>query len=200
MEWIGIIPKSENLEYLLAKPPPSARLNQNASQKNIDLHIPYWSKLENTLSYRFKDRSYLLQALSHSSYTPNRITKSYEKLEFLGDAILDFLITCHIYETCGNLDPGQLTDLRAALVNNVTFASLAVRCDFHKYLLLVNSRLQDHIDNFVKILEQKNFEIDDHILTLLEEDELSLAEQVDVPKVVPAMNSNIKNLNVYHLT
>lgn len=76
--------------------------------------------------------SFLFQAMSHASYIRNRLTRSYERLEFLGDAILDFLITSYIFESCGNLKPGELTDLRSALVNNVTFASYVVKLGLHK--------------------------------------------------------------------
>ncbi|KAJ8969648.1 hypothetical protein NQ314_001650 [Rhamnusium bicolor] len=178
IEWIGIIPQSENIEGLLEQPAPDPVLDKNTSISKINFHLPYWQEIENTLGYHFKNRAYLLQALTHSSYTPNRITLSYEKLEFLGDAVLDFLITCYIYESCGNLNPGQLTDLRSALVNNNTFASLLVRCGFHKFLLMMNSLLQRHIDKFVEYLKSKNYEIDDEVLILLEEDELNLAEYV----------------------
>ncbi|KOB76458.1 Uncharacterized protein OBRU01_05716 [Operophtera brumata] len=47
--------------------------------------------------------------------------------KFLGDAILDFLITSHIFENSPDMKPGQLTDLRSALVNNVTFAAYVVK-------------------------------------------------------------------------
>lgn len=75
---------------------------------------------------------HMLQALSHASYIRNRVTRSYERLEFLGDAILDFLITSHIFENCRELKPGEMTDLRSALVNNVTFASYVVKLGLHK--------------------------------------------------------------------
>lgn len=146
-------------------------------------HIPHWDTIEQTLGYKFKNYAYLLQALTHSSYAPNRITLSYEKLEFLGDAVLDFLITCYIYESCGKLNPGELTDLRSALVNNNTFASLVVRNGLHKFLLMINSTLQSHIDKFVEFLKGKNYEVDNEILILLNEDELRMAQYVDVPKV-----------------
>ena len=51
------------------------------------------------------------------------MTASYEKLEFLGDAVLDYLVTCYIY-TNTDADPGRLTDIRSALVCNNMFASL----------------------------------------------------------------------------
>ena len=51
------------------------------------------------------------------------MTASYEKLEFLGDAVLDYLVTCYIY-TNTDADPGRLTDIRSALVCNNMFSSL----------------------------------------------------------------------------
>jgi len=57
----------------------------------------------------------------------------YQRLEFLGDAVLDFLITRHLFNDSRHHSPGALTDLRSALVNNTIFASLAVRYNYHKY-------------------------------------------------------------------
>ncbi|KAG5887607.1 hypothetical protein JTB14_002616 [Gonioctena quinquepunctata] len=183
IEWMGIIPPSENIETLLRQPPPNPVLNEN-NIKNVDYYIPHWEEIERILNYNFKNRAFLLQALTHASYTPNRVTRSYEQLEFLGDAVLDFLVTCYVYESCGNLNPGQLTDLRSALVNNNTFASLVVRNGLHKFLLMINSKLQGLIDRFVALMVKKDYEVDDEVLILLEDEEFRLAEAVDVPKVL----------------
>lgn len=183
LEWFNIIPKSECLEKLLKSVPPNPVLDPRALGCNIDYHITSWRKLEEKLGYHFRNRGYLLQALTHPSYTPNRITSSYERLEFVGDAVLDFLITCCIFESCGNLNPGELTDLRSALVNNVTFACFTVRCEFHKFLLLLNSKLQTDIDKFVIYQENRGFAVNDDVLILLNENDLHIAENVDCPKV-----------------
>nr|WJM99459.1 endoribonuclease dicer 2 [Ips calligraphus] len=188
IEWMGIIPKSENIQTLLKQSITNPILSNTATLQDINFHIPDWQIIENDiLDYHFNNRAYLLQALTHSSYTPNRITQSYEKLEFLGDAILDFLITCHIFESCGKLDPGELTDLRSALVNNNTFGSLVVRHNLHKYMLMINSKLQSMVDRFADFIESKKFEIDDEVLILLEEEDdvgFNLAEYIDVPKTL----------------
>lgn len=197
MEWLEFFPKTENIGKLLKQDLANPVLNKTKTEKDIKFHIPHWQTIENILNYKFKNHAYLLQALTHSSYAPNRITFSYEKLEFLGDAVLDFLVTCYIYESCGKLDPGQLTDLRSALVNNNTFASLIVRNGLHKFLLMINSTLQNHIDKFVDFLKCKNYEIDDDILILLSEDELHLAEYVDVPKVRSFSLMFINYLNLF---
>ena len=82
---------------------------------------------ENSIKYNFNSKSYLVEALTHASYQGNRITPCYQRLEFLGDALLDFLVTQHIYFRQENLSPGELTDIRQALVNNNIFAAIAVK-------------------------------------------------------------------------
>lgn len=77
--------------------------------------------------------------------------------------VADFLITCHIYESCGLLTPGELTDLRSALVNNVTFASLTVRNGFHKFMKYTSPKLMDVVDSFVKFQEERNHVINEEV-------------------------------------
>ncbi|CAG9823241.1 unnamed protein product [Phaedon cochleariae] len=184
IEWVGIIPPSENLEKLLKQTPPDPVLNKSASPSDIERYIPNWRELEAILGYEFKNPAYLLQALTHASFASNRTTASYDKLAPVGNAVLDLLLTCHVFETCVGLDPGQVADLRSALVNNSTFAGLLVRNDGHKFLLMANSHLQGLIDKFVRLMEHKNFEVDDEVLILLEEDDNNSAEAVDVPKIL----------------
>ena len=81
--------------------------------------------------------------------------------------LADFLITCHIYETCGAYGPGELTDLRSALVNNVTFASIAVRNGLHKHLKYMSEKLMDVIDRFVRLQEENGHAINEEVCTLL---------------------------------
>ncbi|XP_046388881.1 endoribonuclease Dicer-like isoform X2 [Ischnura elegans] len=142
------------------------------------------SGLEKAINYKFQNRSLLLQALTHASYYPNRITECYQRLEFLGDAVLDFVITCHIYETGGNLSPGQLTDLRSALVNNITFASLVVRYGLHRHLLHLSPSLMEAIDTFVEFQLQRDNAVTEDCLVLLEENDCFLAEAIEVPKAL----------------
>lgn len=183
MEWFEIVPNSERLRDLMNNKPPSPILNVNVKDQNVDFLLPSRKQLETKLGYKFNNKAYLLQALTHSSYSPNRITHSYETLEFIGDAVLDFLITCFIFESCGNLTPGELTDLRSALVNNITFACFTVRYEFHKYLLLLNTKLEQDIDKFVMYQENNGFAVTDNILILLNEEDIHIAENVDCPKV-----------------
>lgn len=55
---------------------------------DMDMHLEGVRDLESRLGYKFRDRSFLLQAITHASYSNNRITDCYQRLEFLGDAVL----------------------------------------------------------------------------------------------------------------
>lgn len=134
----------------------------NAGAVLEDLLIGY-DEFEKNLGYKFRDRSYLLQAMTHASYTPNRLTDCYQRLEFLGDAVLDYLITRHLYEDPRQHSPGALTDLRSALVNNTIFASLAVRHGFHKYFRHLSPGLNEVIDRFVRIQNENGHSISEEV-------------------------------------
>lgn len=140
-------------------------------------------QFESHIGYSFNDRSYLLQAMTHASYSPNRLTDCYQRLEFLGDAVLDYLITRHLYEDPRQHSPGALTDLRSALVNNTIFASLAVRHGFHKYFRHLSPGLNDVIDRFVRIQHENGHSISEEFY-LISEDECDEAEDVEVPKAL----------------
>lgn len=109
---------------------------------------------EETIKYKFQDKMFLLQALTHASYQYNTLAPDcYQRLEFLGDAVLDFLVTECLYSSNPNLTPGELTDLRQALVNNNIFAKIAVEHDYHKYLKYTSPEGFRKINAFVLQLE-----------------------------------------------
>ena len=104
--------------------------------------------------WRFRDKALLLQAITHASYQRNRVTDCYQRLEFLGDAVLDYLITTQIYERFPNFDPGKITDMRSALVNNNLFAELAVGLRLHKLLRHQSPVLFRLIPEYERYLEE----------------------------------------------
>jgi ribonuclease III len=90
--------------------------------------VPDLAGLQKTLGITFKDSSLLKQALVHSSYTNENPVESpdhNEKLEFLGDAVLDLFITEELYRKCPGSSEGEMTRLRAALVNGDELADIA---------------------------------------------------------------------------
>ena len=139
-----------------------------AAQGKGDMDFRLTSGLENfenkSISYNFQHKLYLVEALTHASYHENRVTPSYERLEFLGDALLDFLVTQHLYFRHVNLSPGELTDIRQALVNNNIFATLAVKHSYHKYLKHMSPKWFQTVKNFVDRVEDEAEERKDNRL------------------------------------
>ncbi|KAH9304310.1 hypothetical protein KI387_008714, partial [Taxus chinensis] len=108
--------------------------------------------LEILLGYEFKNKALLVEAITHASQQDPEGGCCYQRLEFLGDSVLDFLITRDLYSTHPGLSPGILTDLRSAAVNNENFARVAVKKNIQKYLRHGSGALLNQITEFVKAI------------------------------------------------
>jgi len=92
--------------------------------------------LEQLIQYEFKNKQLLSEALTHKSYK-----KSYnnERLEFLGDAVLDLIVGEYLYKKFPSADEGILSKIRASLVNEEGFNKLAKSLNLGKHILLSNA-------------------------------------------------------------
>ena len=140
--------------------------------------------IEEIVGYTWKEKSFILQAFTHPSYGDNRLTETYERLELLGDAVLDYLITCYIFLNTDS-DPGRLTDIRSALVNNNYFAALLTDVSLDKHILHSAPGVYRKV---LAYLEDRWWDGDseniDHNLRLFNEDEPLELDMVEVPKVL----------------
>ena len=96
-------------------------------------------KLEEKISYHFKNKNLLRQAVSHSSYSnEKRMSKlaNNERLEFLGDAVLEVISSEFIFLNYKQMDEGEMTKLRASLVCEQSLAYCAREIELGKFLLL----------------------------------------------------------------
>ncbi|TVU36101.1 hypothetical protein EJB05_18017 [Eragrostis curvula] len=109
--------------------------------------------LEAKLGYVFSVKGLLIEALTHPSQQESGATYCYERLEFLGDAVLDILITNHLFLTHKDTDEGDLTDLRSASVNNENFAQVAVKHKLHHFLQHSSGLLLDQITEYTNSME-----------------------------------------------
>lgn len=103
------------------------------------------NKLENNLGLKFNDKGLLRQAFVHRSYLnehPKCGLEHNERLEFLGDAVLELAVTKYLYENYPNPE-GELTIWRAALVNSKMLAKIASGLGFNDYLLLSKGEARD---------------------------------------------------------
>lgn len=180
---LKILPEGDSTKKLLNEK-IAPRVAVNGASTVHGARVQNSAALEEIIGYKFKDPIYLIQAMTHPSY-PIKILGSYEQLEFLGDAVLDFLITSYIIEQCPTMDPGRLTDLRSSLVNNVTLACVIVRNKIHKFLLSESTLLSEAIKKFV-VYQTSNYNevVLDQIIMLDTEEDTAFAESVDVPKAV----------------
>ncbi len=94
--------------------------------------------LQTELGYTFKDLQLLTQALTHSSHAneKSRVVLDNEQLEFLGDAVLGFLVSDFLYRAHPNLDEGQLSKLKGFFVSSANLVKYAERLNLGNYLHL----------------------------------------------------------------
>jgi len=94
--------------------------------------------LQRLLSYQFEDIELLNKSLTHKSYSNEVLLslKNNERLEFLGDSVLDLIVADYIFLTYQGLPEGSLSKIRAAVVNENSLAGLAKKLELGRYLLL----------------------------------------------------------------
>ena len=95
--------------------------------------------LEESIGYTFKDKELLKKALTHTSYANENNIESNEKLEFLGDSILEFISSKYIYGKYTKLKEGEVTKVRAAVVCEKSLHKIALMHNFSDFLYLGKS-------------------------------------------------------------
>lgn len=96
----------------------------------------YSDYLNNKFGFKIKNIKLIEQALIHPSYANeiNKINYHYERLEFIGDAILQFLVSDYIYKTFPKIDEGAMTVLRAKAVREDSLAKFALEYNISEYI------------------------------------------------------------------
>lgn len=95
------------------------------------------SKFEDIINYTFENKNYILEALTHSSYSnENKNSKFNERLEFLGDSVLSIVISDYLFKKEKSLPEGELTKLRANIVCEESLSEVASQIHLGEYLLL----------------------------------------------------------------
>ncbi len=97
--------------------------------------------LQERLGYRFKEKKLLIEALTHKSF---KQPYNNERLEFLGDAVLDLVVGEYLFRNFPHHDEGKLSKLRASLVNEEGFTLLAHAIDLGRFIYLSNAEENNH--------------------------------------------------------
>ena len=96
-------------------------------------------KIEKSIGYTFKNKEFLKKALTHTSYAYENKVESNEKLEFLGDSILEFISSKYIYSKYPKLKEGEMTKVRATVVCEKSLYKIAKLHNFSDFLYLGKS-------------------------------------------------------------
>ena len=101
----------------------------------------FLKKLKDEYNVEFNNEKLLEEAFTHSSYSnehPDAGIRDYEKLEFLGDAVLELAVSNYLYRHYPKLNEGELTRLRSNIVRTEGFSEFAIECGFQKEIHLGN--------------------------------------------------------------
>ncbi|SCH10275.1 MULTISPECIES: ribonuclease III [unclassified Romboutsia] len=94
-------------------------------------------KFEENIDYKFKNKEYILEALTHSSYSnENKKYNFNERLEFLGDSVLSIVISDYLFKNEQDLPEGELTKLRASIVCEESLSEVANNIRLGEFMLL----------------------------------------------------------------
>lgn len=97
------------------------------------------NNLEKIIGHNFKDKNLLQMAFTHISYANENKIFSYERLEYLGDALLDFVVADYLYQNFNAMQAGELSKFRAKLVNSNILGDLVVSLGLDKFVLIGKS-------------------------------------------------------------
>lgn len=95
-----------------------------------------FTDLEKCLDYKFNDENLIIEALTHKSY---KKPYSNERLEFLGDAVLNLIVGEYLYNKFPDSNEGELSKMRASLVNEQGFTKLAMQINLGDYIFVSNA-------------------------------------------------------------
>ena len=110
------------------------------------------AEVEKIIGYSFNNKELLLRALTHSSFTNEHINQqNYERLEFLGDATLGYVIALYLYETYPNYNEGQLTKMRAGVVDRKTIAEIVNYLNIMSYVRAGSGNTAKDLSSSVKV-------------------------------------------------
>lgn len=111
----------------------TSKVKRKVKQLNIE-------NIEQSIGYTFKNKQLLKTALTHTSYANENETESNEKLEYLGDSILEFISSKYLYKTYPNLTEGEMTKVRATVVCEKSLYKVAKSHKFGEFLYLGKSQ------------------------------------------------------------
>ena len=150
-------------------------------------------ELEKNIGYTFKNKDLLKKALTHKSYAYENKIESNEKLEFLGDSILEYISSKYIYNNYPKLKEGEMTKVRAEVVCEQSLYNVAIKHNFSDFLQVGKSEMVSHGNKKVAILADS---IEATIAAIYFDSGLEEAEKFIIENLKDAIEISTKNVGM----
>ncbi|OMP04391.1 hypothetical protein COLO4_09700 [Corchorus olitorius] len=161
-------PKVDADRYTYFHAPPISYNHVNNCPSPSPSMVASIAAVERILNYSFRNKRLLEEALTHPSYSDSA---SYQRLEFLGDAVLGLAFTNHVFLVYPKLEPGQLSLIRAANISTEKLARVAIKHRLFQFVRQNATGLDDKVREFAEAVSQ-------------EEDAISYGGSIKAPKVL----------------
>ncbi len=152
-----------------------------------------FEKIERSIGYTFKDKSLLKKALTHTSYAYEKNIESNEKLEFLGDSILEFISSKYIYNNYKKLKEGEMTKVRAEVVCENSLYEVAKSHNFSDFILVGKSEANNKGNHKPAILADS---IEATIAAIYFDGGLEAAEKFIIDNLKEAIENSTKHVGM----
>ena len=152
-----------------------------------------FEKIEKSIGYTFKDKSLLKKALTHTSYAYEHKMESNEKLEFLGDSILEYISSKYIYNNYKKLKEGEMTKVRAEVVCEASLYKVAQAHNFSDLILVGKSEANNNGNNKPAILADS---IEATIAAIYFDGGLDEAEKFIISNLKEAIENSTKHVGM----
>ncbi len=150
-------------------------------------------KLEQEIGYEFKNKEILKKALTHTSYAYEKNLESNEKLEYLGDSILEFISSKYLYNNYKKLNEGEMTKVRAAVVCEESLYKIALKHNFSDFLYLGKSESSNNAHSSKAILADS---VEAVIASIYLDSNLEEAEKFIIKNLEEEINNASKNVGI----
>ena len=150
-------------------------------------------ELENNIGYKFKNRELLKKALTHTSYANENNVESNEKLEYLGDSILEFISSKYLFDNYKELKEGEMTKVRATVVCEESLHKIALKHNFSDFLYLGKSESSNSANLSKAILADS---VEAIIAAIYLDSSLEIVEKFIIDNLKEAIEVASKNVGI----
>lgn len=151
-----------------------------------------YEDIEKNINYTFKDKSLLKTALTHTSYAHMHNVESNEKLEYLGDSILEFISSKYLYKNYKNLNEGEMTKVRATVVCEESLYNVATKINLGKFLITSKGEGFGNVKNKAILADG----IESIIAAIYLDSNLENAEKFIISNLEAAIENASKNVGI----